>query len=123
MALKLGNRDAAITQLKKGALELCILEVLAQGVDRYGYELVKLVSQTISVTEGTIYPLLKRLKDNGLIESHLEDSTSGGPARKYYKLTHAGMEEKKCQENDWLDFQKAMNHLIHSNQKGDNNEC
>jgi PadR family transcriptional regulator PadR len=118
MTAKFVRNDTTITQLKKGALELCILELLDEGVDRYGYELVKLVSETISVTEGTIYPLLKRLKDNQFIESYLADSPSGCPARKYYKLTPAGLLEKDRQEKEWLDFQAAMNQIIHSDQKG-----
>jgi PadR family transcriptional regulator PadR len=77
-------------QVRKGILEVCILNALEEG-ERYGYELVKSLTAIpgLGVTEGTIYPLLSRLRVQGLVETHLEES-SGGPARKYYSLTPEG---------------------------------
>ena len=76
------------TQFKKGVLELCVLSLLKQG-DKYGYELADTVGKQIDISEGTIYPLLKRLRAEGYFEVYLKESTSG-PARKYYKLTPKG---------------------------------
>jgi PadR family transcriptional regulator len=83
--------DNWTVQMRKGLLELCILNALSEK-ERYGYELVKALVEVpgIGVTEGTLYPLLSRLRVQGLITSRLEES-SEGPARKYYALTKEGM--------------------------------
>jgi PadR family transcriptional regulator PadR len=77
-------------QMRKGLLEMCILTVLTDG-ERYGYELVKaLVSiPGLGLTEGTLYPLLSRLRVQGLVKTRIEESTEG-PARKYYSLSPEG---------------------------------
>ena len=77
-------------QMRKGVLDLCILKALAGG-ECYGYALVKTLVAIpgIGVAEGSIYPLLSRLKKQGLMTTRLEES-SEGPARKYYRLTPAG---------------------------------
>jgi len=82
--------DNWTTQVRKGLLELCILNALS-GEERYGYDLVKTLINVpgLGVTEGTIYPLLSRLRVAGLISARLEES-SAGPARKYYALTKDG---------------------------------
>jgi PadR family transcriptional regulator PadR len=82
--------DNWTVQVRKGLLELCILNALADK-ERYGYELVKTLVAIpgLGVTEGTLYPLLSRLRMQGLITSRLEES-SEGPARKYYSLTAGG---------------------------------
>lgn len=82
--------DNWTVQVRKGLLELCILNALAAR-ERYGYELVKTLVTIpgLGVTEGTLYPLLSRLRVQGLISARLEESAEG-PARKYYALTPAG---------------------------------
>jgi len=77
-------------QVRKGLLELCILNALSDR-ERYGYELVKTLVGIpgLGVTEGTLYPLLSRLRVQDLITARLEES-SEGPARKYYALTREG---------------------------------
>ena len=75
-------------QFKKGVLELCVLSVLVRK-DCYGYELVQEISRNIDISEGTIYPLLRRLKGDGYVTAYLEES-SEGPPRKYYQLTELG---------------------------------
>ncbi len=84
--------DNWTVQVRKGVLELCILNAVA-GKERYGYELVKALvsSPGLGVTEGTLYPLLSRLRVQGLLSTRLEES-SEGPARKYYSLTARGRE-------------------------------
>src|SRR5215218_6639822 len=78
------------SQVRKGFLELCVLNALA-GQERYGYDLVKslVAAPGVGVTEGTLYPLLSRLRVQGLVDSRLVESAEG-PARKYYRLTPSG---------------------------------
>lgn len=106
--------DNWTVQVRKGLLELCILNALAER-ERYGYELVKsLVSiPGLGVTEGTLYPLLSRLRVQGLISSRLEESTEG-PARKYYSLTKSGRDAMATM-NDYLEM---LNHGAQTLRKG-----
>ena len=82
--------DNWTVQVRKGVLELCILNAL-EDHERYGYELVKTLASLpgFGVTEGTLYPLLSRLRAQGLVTTRLEESMEG-PARKYYSLTALG---------------------------------
>lgn len=82
--------DNWTVQVRKGLLEVCILNALV-AEERYGYDLVKTLVAIpgLGVTEGTLYPLLSRLRMQGLITARLEES-SEGPARKYYSLTKEG---------------------------------
>lgn len=93
--------DNWTVQVKKGVLELCILNALAAD-ERYGYDLVKSLVEVpgLGITEGTVYPLLSRLRVAGLITSRLEESSSG-PARKYYSLTRDGRKVMETM-NDYL---------------------
>ncbi|MDP4624678.1 MAG: PadR family transcriptional regulator [Akkermansiaceae bacterium] len=79
-------------QMRKGLLDLCILTALLRG-EWYGYALVKALAAIpgVGVAEGSIYPLLSRLKKQGLVTTRLEESTEG-PARKYYSLSPLGRE-------------------------------
>ncbi len=97
-------------QLKKGTLDLCVLSLLCKE-NRYGYELVSRISEEISMSEGTIYPLLKRLKDDGLVSTYLEESQEG-PPRKYYKITAKGINEYQELEREWIRFCTGVNNLI-----------
>lgn len=85
--------DNWTVQVRKGVLELCILSAL-RGGEQYGYELVKRLVAVpgVQVAEGSIYPLLSRLKRQGFVETRLEESGEG-PARKYYSLTKEGWEQ------------------------------
>jgi PadR family transcriptional regulator PadR len=82
--------DNWTVQMRKGLLEFCILKAL-DDEERYGYELVKLLVAIpgLGMTEGTIYPLLARLRVQGLITARLVESNEG-PARKYYSMSKAG---------------------------------
>lgn len=92
-------------QVRKGVLELCILNTLEAG-EYYGYELVKRVLSIpgLGVSEGTIYPLLARLKAQGLLHTRLVESNAG-PARKYYALTVDGRRLVKLMN----DYYTALN--------------
>jgi PadR family transcriptional regulator PadR len=106
--------DNWTVQMRKGLLELCILNALANR-ERYGYELVKslVAIPGLGVTEGTLYPLLSRLRVQGLISARLEES-SEGPARKYYSLTKAG-EQAVVAMNEYLE---VLNQGVRKLQKG-----
>jgi PadR family transcriptional regulator PadR len=97
-------------QLKKGVLELCVLSMLTNK-DCYGYELVNEISKNIMIAEGTIYPLLKRLKDEGYLTTYLEESQEG-PSRKYYKLTNLGVTTKNELVNEWLSLVEGVSNII-----------
>lgn len=97
-------------QLKKGVLELCVLSVLSKR-DYYGYELINEISKTISISDGTIYPILRRLTKEGYFTTYLQESAEG-PPRKYYKLTEVGYKTKEDLEREWLEFQNSVNKII-----------
>lgn len=97
-------------QFKKGVLNLCVL-VLLDKQDRYGYELVQKISDQISISEGSVYPLLRRLTKEGYFTTYLQESTEG-PPRKYYKLTDAGREYLHEQLKEWRNFTDGVNTLI-----------
>ena len=77
----------------------------------YGYELVEEISAYIDISEGTIYPLLRRIKKEGYVDTYLKESTSG-PPRKYYKLTDIGKEAYKKQLKQWDSFTNDINKLL-----------
>lgn len=97
-------------QFKKGALALCVL-VLTQRKDRYGYELAHTISQQIDISEGTVYPLLRRLTVEGYFSTYLAESTEG-PPRKYYTITEQGSEYLQQLLKDWNVFSNGVNQLI-----------
>ena len=105
-------------QFKKGVLELCVLSLLTKQ-NRYGYELVNEISKNIEISEGTIYPLLRRLKNENYVTTYLEESKEGAP-RKYYKLTESGKKINDLLRKDWNEFVEKVNHLLEEG--GDINE-
>jgi PadR family transcriptional regulator PadR len=100
--------DNWTTQLRKGVLELAVLNALANEA-LYGYDLVRSLGGDtgLGIAEGTIYPLLSRLKKEGLVESYLEDSTEG-PARKYYRLTKTGRRMLDMMNEHWLAVRRTV---------------
>jgi PadR family transcriptional regulator PadR len=100
-------------QLKKGVLELCVLSLLKKD-DKYGYELIAEISKGIEISEGTIYPLLRRLKNEGYVETYLEES-SEGPPRKYYRLTEKGESTRVLYLNECNEFIRGVNSIIGGN--------
>ncbi len=104
-------------QFKKGVLELCVLALLTKK-NRYGYDLVNEISKNIEISEGTIYPLLRRLKNVGWVTTYLQESQEGAP-RKYYKLTQSGQKITEEMKKDWEDFVEKVSGLLSG---GDINE-
>ena len=97
-------------QFKKGVLELCVL-VLLDKQDRYGYELVQKISDQIEISEGSVYPLLRRLTKEEYFTTYLQESTEG-PPRKYYKLTEKGREYLQTLLKEWQQFRDGVDTLI-----------
>ena len=95
------------TQFKKGVLELCALTVLLKE-DRYGYELADMLGKKMSISEGSVYPMLKRLQNDGYFDSYLKESPNG-PARKYYRITLKGRERQKLLQDQWSEFSNQVN--------------
>jgi PadR family transcriptional regulator PadR len=88
-------------QVRKGILELCVLSAL-RGRRLYGYDLVKTLRALdgLVISEGTIYPILSRFKQEGLVETSLVESPAG-PARKYYRLTARGERQLDAMQAYW----------------------
>jgi PadR family transcriptional regulator PadR len=102
--------EAVQVQLKKGVLELCVLALLSKG-DAYGYEIASRLAKGIEMGEGTVYPLMRRMQADGLVETYLVESTAG-PSRKYYKLTASGAASFAAQRAEWSQFSQAVNDIL-----------
>jgi PadR family transcriptional regulator PadR len=102
--------EAIDIQLKKGALELCVLALLSQH-DSYAYEIASRLAESIGMGEGTIYPLMRRLQNDGLVDTYLVESSSG-PPRKYYRLTESGQASLGSQKAAWAAFAQAMQDIL-----------
>lgn len=98
------------TQWKKGILDLLVLAMLER-TDRYGFELVELVSRHVEIAERTIYPLLKRFRDDGLVETYLRESSMGAP-RKYYRLAEPGRTYLNEMKAEWNKMRAAVDALL-----------
>ena len=99
-------------QLRKGCLELAILASLWPG-RLYGLEILRLLEQDsdLVITEGTVYPLLSRLKAEGLLDSEWVEAEAGHP-RKYYRLTPAGRRRAIAMGRIWSRFSASLNRLL-----------
>ena len=97
-------------QYKKGVIELCVLSMLYRR-DCYGYEVSEHISRHIDIAGGTVYPILRKLKSNGMVSTYLSEQ-SGGPPRKYYILTKLGREKYQSARTEWLDFVNAIESIL-----------
>jgi len=101
------NLDNTKAQMKKGVLEYCILAILSEN-SRYTSDIIQELKEAkVIVVEGTLYPLLTRQKNAGLLSYRWEESTQG-PPRKYYELTDKGKSFLKELDNSWNDLVKAV---------------
>ncbi len=107
------NIENTKAQMKKGVLEFCILSILSNE-ENYPSEIIaKMKAAKLIVVEGTLYPLLMRLKNEGLLTYRWEESTSG-PPRKYYKLTPVGKQYLKELNTTWNELVDAVNKALNS---------
>src|ERR1700722_13579071 len=97
-------------QLKKDVLEMCVLALLSKG-DNYAYDIASRMAEAVGMGEGTVYPLMRRMQNDGLVTTYLVESASG-PPRKYYKLTRTGANALKAQITDWVAFEAAVRKIL-----------
>ena len=102
--------ESLLVQLRKGALDMCVLALLSRR-DGYAYDIASRLAEDIGMGEGTIYPLMRRMQDDKLVETRLAESNSG-PPRKYYRLTPAGRAAFAAQKREWRSFADAVNKLL-----------
>ncbi len=101
-------------QMRKGVLEFCILSILSRD-DAYATDILNTLKKSeLIVVEGTLYPLLSRQKNAGLLSYRWEESTQG-PPRKYYALTEKGREVLKELEATWKELIEAVDSIIKTN--------
>ena len=100
------------TSLRRGTLEFCVL-ALVEREDRYGTELVRRLGDepNLAASEGTIYPLLSRLRRAGWLDSKWAESPSG-PPRRYYGLTPAGRAALENFRSEWVSFRQTVDRLV-----------
>ena len=98
------------SQFKKGVLELCVLSTISRK-DCYGYELVETISENIEISEGTIYPLLRKLVKQEYCTTYLKESQEG-PPRKYYTLTDLGKQMKDNLIKEWYEFTESVDNIL-----------
>jgi len=105
-------QDALLAQMRRGTLQYCVLSLLADE-ERYGFDLVRGLAELdgMVTSEGTIYPLLSRLRRDGLVESNWQESPSG-PPRRYYRLTNAGRAALDAFRLEWRRFRDAVDHFV-----------
>jgi PadR family transcriptional regulator PadR len=108
-------QDALLSQMRRGTLQYCVLALLAKE-ERYGFDLVRGLAEVdgMVTSEGTIYPLLSRLRRDGLVESSWQESTAG-PPRRYYRLTDAGRTALEGFRLEWRRFRDAVDHFVERN--------
>src|SRR4029078_8377715 len=120
------TQHSLLAQMRRGTLQYCVLSLLADE-ERYGFDLVRGLAELdgMVTSEGTIYPLLRRLRRDGLVESHSQEYTSSprprvgssepnwqespsGPPRRYYRLTNAGRGALEAFRVEWRRFRDAV---------------
>ena len=97
-------------QYKKGVLELCVMALLKRR-DCYGYEISESLSRQIAIADGTVYPILRKLKADGLLKTYLQEE-SGGPPRKDYFLTQLGRETFEKDRAEYLLFADSVRNML-----------
>ena len=98
--------------MRRGTLQYCVLALLANE-ERYGFDLVRALAELdgMVTSEGTIYPLLSRLRRDGLVDSSWQESPAG-PPRRYYRLTASGRAALEGFRLEWRRFRDAVDHFV-----------
>ncbi len=108
--------DGLVSQMRRGALEYCVM-ALIRDTPRYAYELIEALGKTgLLTTEGTLYPLLSRLRRDGLVKTEWRESTDG-PPRRYYELTAEGRRALTAFKNEWTSFRGAVDGILQEGTK------
>ncbi len=113
-----GEAGNLVAQMRRGVLPYCVLAMLADQ-ERYGFELVHSLGSTYGLVtgEGTIYPLLARLRKQGLVDTSWRESESG-PPRRYYRLTSDGKNALDEFSHSWQSLRNSVDALIGINEAG-----
>lgn len=116
--MELGEARSPLSQLRRGTLEYCVLALLCDG-ERYGFELVRELSDGggLVTSEGTIYPLLTRLRKDQMVTTTWRESESG-PPRRYYRLTESGRAALESFVKEWARFRDSVDAILNG-RKGD----
>ncbi|MDZ7740758.1 MAG: PadR family transcriptional regulator [Bacteroidota bacterium] len=115
------NTEKQKTQMKRGVLELCILSIIAEK-DAYASDILeKLKASKLIVVEGTLYPLLTRLKNDGLTTYRWEESRSG-PPRKYFQITEIGLKVLNELNKGWQELVSSVNDIVYTENKESKNK-
>ncbi|UII24969.1 PadR family transcriptional regulator [Fulvivirga maritima] len=114
------NLENTQVQMRKGILEYCILHIISRGEVYASDMLDELTTAKIMVVEGTLYPLLTRLRKAGLVEYKWVESNSG-PPRKYYTLTEQGQSFLESLDTTWHELMKSTKLITSRKDKDDNN--
>src|SRR5438105_15920361 len=108
--------DGLVSQMRRGALEYCVLALIREP-PRYAFELIEALGQTgMLTTEGTLYPLLSRLRRDGLVKTEWRESTDG-PPRRYYELAAAGRRALTALRVGWLGLRAAVDGILQEAKK------
>lgn len=112
MSCMIVRRDGMLTQMRRGTLEYCVMALLVDS-ERYGFELVKALAEIdgMVASEGTVYPILARMRRDGLVETTWRESPSG-PPRRYYGLTDAGRSALDAFVSEWRRFREAVDRVV-----------
>jgi PadR family transcriptional regulator PadR len=104
--------EATISQLRRGVLEFCVLALLRDG-ERYSFDLVRALgdAEGLVTSEGTLYPLLGRLRREGMVQSTWRESASG-PPRRYYRITQDGDAALRAFASQWARFRDSVDTVI-----------
>lgn len=108
-------------EMIKGYIESIILSLLVDG-NLYGYDIAKKIrsasGENFEIKEGTMYVVLKRLENNGLVESYWDDSMSGGGRRRYHHITDEGREYLKRAQKEWRFFKGIVDKFLGEKEHG-----
>jgi PadR family transcriptional regulator, regulatory protein PadR len=111
------GQDRLLTQMRRGTLEYCVMALLREE-ERYGFDLVKALGAVdgMVTSEGTIYPLLSRLRRDGLVTTTWEESPTG-PPRRYYRLTPKGQNALDQFVQEWQRFRDSVDRFVEGGER------
>jgi PadR family transcriptional regulator PadR len=111
-SMVVGGTDKLLAQMRRGAIEYCVLALL-KSEDRYGFEITRELSAAdeLVTSEGTVYPLLTRLRNDGLVDTYWQESTEG-PPRRYYRITPNGKRALNRFIDQWARFRDSVDTIL-----------
>jgi PadR family transcriptional regulator PadR len=106
------NTDKLLVQMRRGSIEYCVLALL-ETEDRYGFDITRELASAggLVTSEGTVYPLLTRLRNDGLVDTYWKDSTEG-PKRRYYRITKVGRQALESFIAQWKPFRDSVDAIL-----------